>query len=81
MVIAPGLLLIAPLRRLDAELLPPAHLALFRAIDIFAPLPPAAVETLARSAIGVPGSPAGDVLVREGDESDRFFIIESGWSR
>ena len=76
-VVAAGLLLIAPLRRLDAELHQPAHLALFQAIDIFAPLPPAAVETLARSA-SVFRVPAGAVIVREGDPSDRFYIVESG---
>jgi MFS family permease len=76
-VVLAGLLLIAPLRRLDAELHQPAHLALFQAIDIFAPLPPAAVETLARGA-SVFRVPAGAVIVREGDPSDRFYIVESG---
>ena len=76
-VVVVALLLIAPLRRLDAELHQPAHLALFQAIDIFAPLPPASVETLARSA-SVFRVPAGSVIVREGDPSDRFYIVESG---
>ncbi len=64
-------------RRLDARLQRPRIVPLLAAIDIFAPMPPAAVETLARGATELRFE-AGAVLVREGDVSDRFYVIESG---
>ena len=76
-VVLAALLLVAPLRRLDGELVQPVHLALFSSVDIFAPLAPAAVETLARSASAVRVA-AGDVIVREGDVSDLFYVVERG---
>jgi CRP-like cAMP-binding protein len=44
---------------------------------MFGPLSPITVDALARALVRVE-VPAGDVVVREGDESDRFYVIESG---
>jgi predicted MFS family arabinose efflux permease len=55
----------------------PAHLELLRAIPIFAPLPPQALERLARSLVPVHVA-AGDVLFHAGDEGDRFYVVEAG---
>ncbi len=63
--------------RLDGRMKRPANLSLWAGIDIFAPLPPAGLESLARAADRVTFS-AGQVLVREGEDSDRFFVIASG---
>jgi len=76
-VAASALLLLVPMRRLDAELEQPADLVLFQGIDIFAPLAQAAVETLARSASTL-RVPAGEVIVSEGDASDRFYVVDQG---
>ena len=64
-------------RRLDATLVPPAGTDLLLRIPIFTPMPPAAVEVLARRLVDV-SVVAGAPVVREGDRSDRFFIIRSG---
>ena len=64
-------------RRLDATLVPPPGTAMLLRIPIFAPMPPAAVEVLARRLVEV-SVPAGEAVVREGDPSDRFFIMQSG---
>jgi CRP-like cAMP-binding protein len=55
----------------------PAHLDLLRRLPIFAPLPPQALERLARSLQPVHVA-AGDVLFHAGDEGDLFYVIESG---
>ena len=55
----------------------PAHLDLLRQLPIFAPLPPQALERLARSLEPVHLA-AGAVLFHAGDEGDRFYVIESG---
>jgi len=65
------------MRGLDRRLVPPAGLALLRGIDIFNPLAPAVQESLARS-LSRFVLPAGVVVLRQGDVSDRFYIIESG---
>jgi hypothetical protein len=65
------------MRSLDQRLTRPEGLDLLQAIPMFAPLTPAVVESLARSLIRVPVS-AGEVVLREGEDSDRFYIIESG---
>jgi MFS family permease len=67
------------LRRIDRE----AHIApaewiwLLRSIPIFAPLPQARLERLASHAIPLQ-VPSGTVLIREGDEGDRFYAILEG---
>lgn len=65
------------MRRLDARLTAPPGLDLLRQIAMFAPLAPGTVEDLARHLVRQPVS-AGDVILSEGDQSDRFFVIESG---
>lgn len=65
------------MRGLDLRLGRPAGLSLIESIPMFAPLTPAVLESLANSLIRVPVL-AGEVVLREGEESDRFYIIESG---
>jgi len=55
----------------------PVHLDLLRRLPIFAPLPPQALERLARSLEPVHLA-SGSVLFHAGDEGDRFYVIESG---
>ncbi|HET7351489.1 MAG TPA: MFS transporter [Marmoricola sp.] len=74
---AVALLGLPEFRRLDTRLRRPEQLPLLQGIDIFAPLAPATLESLARSLREV-RFPAGDTIVREGADSDRFFVIESG---
>jgi MFS family permease len=60
-----------------AHLPDPERFALFRSLDLFAPLPQGTLEQLADRAF--PASlPAGEVLIREGDVGDRFYVITSG---
>lgn len=65
------------MRRLDARLTTPFGLELLQKIPMFTPLTPAMVEGLARKLTPVLVS-AGNLVLREGEESDRFFVIESG---
>lgn len=64
-------------RRLDGALAIPAGVPLLEAIPMFAPLGPATVESLARKLQRFQ-VPSGVVIVQEGQESDRFYVIESG---
>lgn len=72
-----ALLGLPAMSRLDSRLAAPLGLDLLRALDLFAPLDPSTQEQLARS-LGEVRVAAGDVVVREGDESDLFFVLESG---
>jgi MFS family permease len=63
--------------RLDRGLAVPPGVPLLNAIPMFEPLTPATIENLARNLTRFE-VPAGSVIVREGQESDRFFVIESG---
>ncbi len=65
------------MRGLDLRLRRPDGLDLLEAIPMFAPLTPAVVESLALSLVRVPVR-AGEVVLREGEASDRFYVIESG---
>lgn len=76
-VAAPVLLMAPAMRRLDETLREPAALPLLRTLSIFAPLAPSTLEALARQVTRVPVA-AGVPVLREGEESDRFFVIESG---
>jgi MFS family permease len=76
-VVALALPFLPRMRRLDGRLLPPVGLDLLAAVPMFKPLTPSTVEGLARKLVRVP-VPAGGVVLSEGGESDRFFIIESG---
>jgi MFS family permease len=68
------------MRSMDRRLEAPAGLPLLQAIPMFGPLGPVTLDALAR-ALDTVRFAAGDVVVREGDESDRFYIIESGTVR
>lgn len=56
---------------------PGAELAILRAIPIFAPLPEHIAEQLSWNLIPLQVA-AGSVLIRQGDEGDRFYILSSG---
>ena len=47
---------------------------------IFAGLPPARIEAAARQLVPVPVD-AGEMVVRQGDPADRFYVIDSGEMR
>jgi len=64
-------------RRLDRILGAPEGLVLLRTMPIFAPLEPKRLEAIAQH-LGRLDVPAGEVVIREGDEGDRFYIVESG---
>ena len=66
-----------PMRSLDRRLEAPAGLPLLQAIPMFGPLGPVTLDHLARVLDRVEVA-AGHVIVREGDESDLFYVIESG---
>ena len=72
-----AILLRRRLAELDEVPVPEREIELLLAIDIFAPLPPPTLESLARSLIPVRVE-AGREIVREGEPGDRFYIIESG---
>ncbi len=65
------------LRRLDARLREPEGLALLRQLPLFAPLELKSLELVARRLERLE-VPAGEVIIREGEEGDRFYIVESG---
>jgi MFS family permease len=65
------------LRRIDRTVLAPVGRDLLARISIFAPLPEAIIERLARALIPVQATPE-QVLITEGDEGDRFYVIEEG---
>jgi len=73
----PTFLFLPRCRRLDATLRPPEGTELLRGIPIFAPMPSAALETLARG-MGRRHIAAGTPIVSAGQESDLFFVIENG---
>jgi MFS family permease len=79
-VLLPGLaLLMAPrLVAVDrAAKVPLVEIALLRSLPLFAALPPPAIEGLARSLERVEFA-AGTVVMRMGDEGDRFYAIADG---
>jgi CRP-like cAMP-binding protein len=65
------------LRRLDRVLGEPAGLALLRTIPMFSPLEPQRLEALAQQ-LGRRVVSTGEVVIREGDPGDRFYVVESG---
>lgn len=67
----------AGLRRIDLVALAPPGLELLRGVPLLALLPESTLERLARALVPVTAS-AGEVVIREGDHGDRFYVIESG---
>jgi CRP-like cAMP-binding protein len=65
------------LRRLDRALGEPEGLPLLRDIPMFSPLEPKKLEALAQQ-LGRREVPVGEVVIREGDPGDRFYVVESG---
>jgi predicted MFS family arabinose efflux permease len=65
------------LRKLDQRLTEPEGLAALRTIGIFEPLQSSVLEEMAHKLESVL-VPAGQAVVREGDVSDRFYVIAEG---
>jgi MFS family permease len=66
------------LMMLDAEAVPPsAETGLLARIPMFAPLAPPVLEELARALVPVKVE-AGETLIRQGDQGDRFYAIAAG---
>ena len=73
-----GLILARPLIVVDrGAKVPIIEIALLRTMPLFASLPPPAVEGVAR-ALETVELPAGTVVIRMGDEGDRFYAIAEG---
>jgi MFS family permease len=68
----------ARLRSIDTRArIPAERIELLRTNPIFAPLPPASIEHMATKLQEVQVE-AGNVIFREGDHGDLFYIVESG---
>jgi hypothetical protein len=66
------------LRRIDAAAgAPPHELSLLDSVPMFAPLPLAAKEQVARSLSRI-SQPAGRAIVKEGEAGDLFYIVARG---
>lgn len=65
------------MRSLDVRLSCPEGIDVLQSIPMFAPLAPSVLETLARRLTPV-RVPSGEVFIREGETSDRFYVIASG---
>jgi len=62
----------------DADaVIPERELALLRGVPILAPLPMTVLEQVASDLVSVSYAD-GDVIIREGDPGDRFYILDSG---
>ena len=62
---------------LDARLVAPRGLELLRRVPLFSPLAPTMLEQIAHKLEPVSAA-AGEVVVAEGETSNRFYVIESG---
>ena len=67
----------ATLRRIDTVALVPPGLELLRSVSLLSALPEPILDRLARALVRVDLA-EGDVVMREGDHGDRFYVIESG---
>jgi MFS family permease len=65
------------LRRIDLVALAPPGLELLRGVPLLALLPAPTLERLANALEPITATP-GDVVIREGDHGDRFYVIETG---
>jgi CRP-like cAMP-binding protein/predicted MFS family arabinose efflux permease len=65
------------LTSLDELPVPERELQLLRGIDIFKPLPPPVLESLARALVPVSVEPGREVF-RQGELGDRFYIVAAG---
>ena len=87
-LIATGVLLVVTaaaflprLRAIDGRIAAPGPgLALLRQVSFFGPLPFASVEHLSSELQSATYEP-GDVIIREGEPGDRFYIIAAGRTR
>ena len=71
-------LLWLPLRGIDRKVrVPVRELALLRFDRILSPLPAPKLEAVASSATWITLEP-GEMLIREGDAGDRYYVLESG---
>jgi MFS family permease len=67
-----------PLLSIDRRVqVPVRELGLLQLTAVFAPLPAPQLESAARRTRWVTAEP-GRVIIREGDEGDRFYVLESG---
>jgi predicted MFS family arabinose efflux permease len=73
------LLLARSIARIDATAKPPSEdeLQILTSVPIFSPLPGTSLEQLATRLVPLRVEP-GSVIVREGDEGDRFYIVAEG---
>jgi MFS family permease len=76
-VVVLTLLAFARLRRLDTQLAEPPHVALLREQPVFAPLLRTELERVALQLAEV-RVPPGFSVIRQGEEGDRFYLVESG---
>lgn len=75
---AVAVLLGGRIRSVDrAAKVPERELELLRSLDLFAPLEPQALEDMAWRLVPVSAS-RGEVVIREGDQGDRFYVVEDG---
>jgi MFS family permease len=66
------------LRRFEAQAtVPEREFKALRALSVFAPLPMASVENVARRVAKVSVG-AGEVVIREGDRGDSFYVVAEG---
>jgi MFS family permease len=65
------------LRRIDTVALVPPGLELLRSVSLLSPLPEPILDRLARALVRVEVA-EGDVVIREGDHGDLFYVVESG---
>ena len=79
-LLLPALALVswARLRGIDERtVVPQRELDLLLSLPLFAPLPPATLEHLARSLVRVPAA-AGTEITRQGELGDRFYLVDKG---
>ncbi len=61
----------------DSADVPVVEMSLLRRVPMFSPLPTLALEAVARAA-STASVPTGDIVVRQGDVGDRFYVVADG---